>query len=82
MTSGVRHCVNKVFDGEGSYLRVWGDPGDDEGEFDSPRDICITSDDGGEVYVCDEINARVQVFDRQGTFLRQYDNDRCVQVFR
>jgi sugar lactone lactonase YvrE len=57
-------------------LRRWGQKGTGEGQFDCPGGIAIRKD--GSVYVADQTNHRVQVFDRSGRFLRQwgtYGND-------
>lgn len=57
-------------------LGRWGQKGTGEGEFDCPGGIAIGSD--GSVFVADQTNHRVQVFDRSGKFLRQwgvYGND-------
>ncbi|HET8629594.1 MAG TPA: 6-bladed beta-propeller, partial [Thermomicrobiales bacterium] len=40
------------------------------GQFDSPRGIAIAPN--GDIYVVDMRNARVQVFDKDGKFLRQF----------
>ncbi len=48
-------------------LRQWGRTGNGDGEFDYPGGIAVGRD--GRVYVADQTNRRVQVFDRQGKFL-------------
>jgi hypothetical protein len=45
------------------YLREWGNPGAGDGEFNVVVSVAV---DGGEVYVTDFRNQRVQVFDRHG----------------
>ena len=49
-----------VYKTTGQYVISFGKWGEGEGEFWSPQ--CITSCVGGFIYVCDNINKRVQVF--------------------
>jgi len=46
----------------------WGGTGSEAGRFDGPIGIGIA---GGEVFVSDSRNGRIQVFDLSGTFLRE-----------
>jgi peptidylamidoglycolate lyase len=57
------------FSAEGEYLFEWGGPGAEPGHFNVPHGIAIDDDDN--LYVADRGNARIQVFDRDGGFLRQ-----------
>jgi sugar lactone lactonase YvrE len=65
----------------GTVLRRWGKPGSGPGEFKftssdptAPTSVAgnITVGPDGNVYVSDSGNARVQVFTRQGRFIRQF----------
>jgi DNA-binding beta-propeller fold protein YncE len=56
-------------DRNGNWLKSWGEPGDKPGQFDTPHSIAV--DAQGNVYVADRGNHRIQVFDGNGTFLRQ-----------
>lgn len=49
---------------------TWGTRGYGPGEFVHPYDVLV--DDAGEVYVSDWGNHRIQVFDRDGRFLRMW----------
>lgn len=49
---------------------AWGTRGDGPGEFVHPYDVEV--DEAGQVYVSDFANHRIQVFDRDGTFLRMW----------
>ncbi len=49
---------------------VWGTPGDGPGQFSRAEGLCIGRHD--EVLVADSCNHRVQVFDREGKFLRAF----------
>ena len=57
------------FSAEGAYQMEWGGRGAAPGPFDLPHGIAI--DSRGELYVADRGNARIQVFDGAGRFLRQ-----------
>src|SRR6202051_4197100 len=56
-------------DKNGNWLKAWGEPGDQPGQFNLPHSIAV--DVGGDVYVADRGNRRLQVFDGEGKFLRQ-----------
>jgi DNA-binding beta-propeller fold protein YncE len=58
------------FSKEGKYLTAWGKPGTGPGEFNTPHSIAI--DSKGLVYVSDRENNRIQIFDANGQFLRQW----------
>jgi DNA-binding beta-propeller fold protein YncE len=64
--------VAKV-DKDGNWLKSWGEPGDGPGQFNTPHSIAV--DAQGRVYVADRGNRRIQVFDAEGTFLRQITID-------
>jgi tripartite motif-containing protein 71 len=51
-------------------IREWGTSGSEPGQFHYPRAIALSRD--GHVYVTDEQNGRVQVFDENGGFLFQF----------
>jgi peptidylamidoglycolate lyase len=57
------------FSPEGAYLMAWGGRGAAPGQFDVPHGIAV--DARGRLYVADRGNARIQVFDGAGRFLRQ-----------
>jgi len=70
------HRIQK-FTAQGDYLLSWGSlaqvtPGDPAGEgfFFGPRGVAIGPD--GLIYVTDTGNKRVQVFDAEGTFAREF----------
>jgi hypothetical protein len=68
----------KVYDAAGRWLREIGWAGADDGELLFPVAVTVAYRPGaggyevGELYVADQDNARVQVFDLQGVFLRTY----------
>jgi hypothetical protein len=57
--------VNK----NGNWIKSWGEPGDQPGQFSTPHSIAVDAED--HVYVADRGNRRIQVFDSEGKFLRQ-----------
>jgi hypothetical protein len=61
--------VAKV-DKNGNWLKSWGDRGKEPGQFNTPHSIA--TDAQGNVYVADRGNHRIQVFDGEGKFLRQF----------
>ena len=64
--------VAKV-DKDGNWLKSWGEPGDQPGQFNTPHSIATDAQD--HVYVADRGNRRIQVFDGDGKFLRQFTID-------
>jgi peptidylamidoglycolate lyase len=61
------------FSAEGKFLFAWGEKGDAPGQFFLPHGI--TLDSKGRVYVADRSNARIQVFDSNGQFLKQWKTE-------
>jgi len=61
--------VAKV-DKDGNWLKSWGDRGKEPGQFNTPHSIA--TDANGNVYVADRGNHRIQVFDGDGKFLKQF----------
>jgi sugar lactone lactonase YvrE len=59
--------VAKV-DKDGNWVKSWGDRGKEQGQFNTPHSIA--ADAKGNIYVADRGNARIQVFDSDGNFLR------------
>ena len=64
--------VAKV-DKDGNWLKSWGERGKEPGQFNTPHSIA--TDANGNVYVADRGNRRIQVFDGDGKFLRQFTID-------
>ena len=57
------------FDAEGNFLKTWGGEGGGPGQFKQPHSII--TDPKGNLYVADRSNQRIQVFDADGTYLRE-----------
>lgn len=60
-----------VFNLEGKLLSTIGKPGRGPGELRAPNGVAVDRD--GNIFVVDTANARVQVFDAQGRYLREFD---------
>jgi DNA-binding beta-propeller fold protein YncE len=58
------------FSKQGKYLMTWGKRGTGPGEFNTPHSIAV--DSKGRVYVSDRENNRIQIFDANGEFLKQW----------
>ncbi len=61
------------YDRNGDWVKQWGEPGSGPGEFNTPHSI--VADAQGNIYVADRGNRRIQVFDHDGTFLREITID-------
>jgi DNA-binding beta-propeller fold protein YncE len=48
----------------GGFLTTWGSGGPGDGQFNGPAGVAV--DSGGNVFVADSINRRVQKFDNHG----------------
>lgn len=67
VTDGDSNVV-KVYEPSGQFLFSFGGPGAGDGQFDFPSAVYVSA--GGLVFVGDQKNDRVEVFDRAGAFLR------------
>ena len=57
------------FDKDGRFIKSWGGKGKEPGQFDVAHGIAI--DAKGLLWVMDRENQRIQVFDADGTFVRE-----------
>jgi len=60
-------------DKHGRWVKTWGERGTGQGQFNILHSIA--SDASGNIYVADRTNRRIQVFDSDGNFLRQFTID-------
>jgi sugar lactone lactonase YvrE len=57
------------FDRDGNFIKTWGGTGKGKGEFDLPHSLVFDAE--GLLYIADRNNARIQVFDADGTYIRE-----------
>ena len=57
------------FDADGNFVKTWGGAGVAPGQFNVPHSI--VADAKGTLYIADRSNQRIQVFDADGTYLRE-----------
>ena len=65
----VNHKVHK-YSPDGLLIKSWGEPGKGPGQFDLVHSVWIDSE--YLVYICDRSNNRIQIFDGEGNYLRQW----------
>ena len=68
----VNSRIAKV-DRDGNWLKSWGEPGDQPGQLNVPHSIAVDAQNN--IYVADRGNRRIQVFNTDGKFLRQFTID-------
>lgn len=61
-------CVIK-FDQDGNFIKTWGRNGKGPAEFNIPHSLVF--DANGLLYIADRSNARIQVFDADGNYVRE-----------
>ncbi|HEX6829165.1 MAG TPA: 6-bladed beta-propeller, partial [Burkholderiales bacterium] len=67
----------KVFDDDGTLLKVLGHRGEGDGELNFPTHLCFAQ---GELYVTDTMNNRVQVFSAEGEVISRKFGERGLYV--
>ena len=72
--ASVGHCVAVLADGtnrlQACPTALWGSPGTEPGQFNRAEGVAVGP--GDDVFVADSCNHRIQVFDRDGKFLRSH----------
>jgi len=68
ITDGYINSRVAKYSKDGEWITSWGTRGTEPGQFNTPHNIVI--DDQQNVYVADRGNARIQVFNASGEFLR------------
>ncbi|HKB10685.1 MAG TPA: peptidyl-alpha-hydroxyglycine alpha-amidating lyase family protein [Vicinamibacterales bacterium] len=59
-----------LFDRRGAQIGEWGWKGNTEGAFSNPHGLAFGP--GGDIFVADRENSRIQIFDGDGVFKRQW----------
>jgi DNA-binding beta-propeller fold protein YncE len=72
VSDGYNNSRVAKFDKDGNWIKSWGERGTGPGQFNIPH--TIAADAKGNVYVGDRTNKRIQVFDADGNFLKQFAN--------
>ena len=72
VTDGYGNAAVHKYAPDGKWLKTWGGPGSDEGQFNLPHNIHCDAD--GMVYVADRENHRIQIFDGEGRYEAQWNN--------
>lgn len=79
VSDGYRNSRIMKFSASGHYLFSWGTKGSGPGQFDLPHSLDL--DSNGNVYVADRENSRIQVFDSNGKFRREWKDKRFGKVY-
>ena len=72
VTDGYANSLVHCFSANGELKWTWGAPGRGPGQFMVPHAICVDSRD--RVLVVDRENHRVQIFDRRGNYLGEWND--------
>ena len=68
---GTNNRIAKL-DKDGRFIKHWGSTGNGPGQFNGVKALAL--DAQGNVYAADAVNKRIQVFDGEGKFLREFGN--------
>lgn len=79
LVADANHRVSQFALDTGAFIRIFagsktGEHGSGDGLFDTPMDVTVLGSEG-EVAVADKNNDRVQIFDREGNYLRQFGTE-------
>ena len=61
-----------VFTLDGQLIRTIGSQGSGHGQFRNPRSVAFAPDEDGDMYVADYSNSRIQVFNANGVYQREF----------
>jgi len=79
VSDGYRNSRIIKFSKSGEYIFEWGKKGNKPGEFNIPH--AIDMDAKGNVYVADRQNNRIQEFDANGRFLKEWKNKSFANLY-
>jgi DNA-binding beta-propeller fold protein YncE len=72
ITDGYGNARVHKFTADGEWVKSWGEPGIDRGQFLLPHNVVVDSQD--RVYVAERESHRVQIFDADGNFIAFWNN--------
>ncbi len=73
VSDGYDNAYVHKFNTYGEFITRWGSRGSGPGQFQTPHAIAVDANDN--VYVADRSNNRIQVFDNDGKYLREFKVD-------
>ena len=79
ISDGYRNSRVVKFSKDGKYLFSWGNKGNRPGEFNIPHAVDLDAD--GNVYVADRENKRIQEFDANGKFLKEWKDKSMEKLY-
>ena len=79
VSDGYRNSRVVKFSKDGKYLFSWGTKGNRPGEFNIPHAVDLDAD--GNVYVADRENKRIQEFDANGKFLKEWKDKSMEKLY-
>jgi outer membrane protein assembly factor BamB len=71
ISDGYENSRVVCYNADGSFYKMWGSKGSESGQFDLVHNISVDSKQ--RIYIADRDNMRVQVFDSEGNWLRQWN---------
>ena len=68
------------FTQDGDLIDIFGSPGSGDGEFNHPHGLAVDRLRGDLIYVGDQENSRLQVFSKEGAFVRQWGDPQFAHI--
>jgi len=72
ITDGYGNARVHKYSADGTWIKSWGEPGIDQGQFNLPHAVVI--DDNEFVYIAERENHRIQIFDVDGNVVGMWNN--------
>lgn len=77
VSDGYRNSRVVKFSADGKYIKEWGSFGKGAGQFIIPHGLAIDANEI--IYVADRQNNRIQLFDKNGKYISEFQNEAAVQ---
>jgi len=77
VSDGYRNSRVVKFSADGMYIKEWGSFGKGAGQFIIPHGLAIDANEV--IYVADRQNNRIQLFDKNGKYISELQNEAAVQ---